>query len=111
MQVQLPVLDQLQQDSGFDKKNAVIIPPNKIPPTKKRFHTSFFQSYLKKEIFIGTQAAHICRNEEETPKDLFPKYQQYRNCKTDQRTSNIPGPWLFYPFNKIHDLKFIIQRY
>jgi hypothetical protein len=41
---------------GFDKKNAVIIPPIKIPPTKKRFHISFFQSYLKNEIFIGMQA-------------------------------------------------------
>ena len=43
-----------------------------MPPTKNKFHTSFFQSYLKKGILAGKQAAHTCRNEEEIPNDLLP---------------------------------------
>src|SRR5687768_16461187 len=46
---------------------ATIIPPSTIPVTKNKFHISFLQLYLKKEIFAGKQAAHICLNEEEIP--------------------------------------------
>src|SRR4051794_11904545 len=46
--------------------------PSAIPTTKKRFHDSFFQSYLKKEIFAGKHAAHTCRSVDEIPKGLLP---------------------------------------
>jgi hypothetical protein len=50
-----------------------ITPPNKTPTTKYKFQISFFQSYLKNEIFAGTHAAQICRSEDEIPKALLPK--------------------------------------
>jgi hypothetical protein len=43
-----------------------------MPITKKIFQISFFQSYLKKEMFLGIQMAQKCRKEEETPSFLFP---------------------------------------
>ncbi|MFM2118336.1 MAG: hypothetical protein RL316_1526, partial [Bacteroidota bacterium] len=43
------------------------------PPTKNKFHTSFFQSYLKKEIFDGIQIAHTCLSDEEIPNVLLPR--------------------------------------
>lgn len=60
-------------DSGFVNKKVAINPPTVIPATKNKFQTSFFQSYLKKEILAGITAAQMCRNEDEIPKDLFPK--------------------------------------
>ena len=39
-------------------KYAAIKPPRMMPEAKNRFHISFFQSYLKKEMFAGIQAAH-----------------------------------------------------
>jgi hypothetical protein len=58
--------------SGFDSNCDAMMPPKKIPNTKKRFHISFFQSYLKNGTFAGTQAAHTCRNEELIPNYLLP---------------------------------------
>lgn len=58
---------------GLDKKLLAIMPPNKIPMTKKKFQISFFQSYLKKGIFAGKHAAHACRRLALMPKFLFPK--------------------------------------
>ena len=43
-----------------------------MPPTKKRFQISFFQSYLKKGMSFGIQIAHRCRIEEDMPNFLFP---------------------------------------
>lgn len=45
----------------------------KIPPIKKRFQDSFFQSYLKNGILLGMQAAQIWRRLEDMPKCLLPK--------------------------------------
>src|SRR5690606_3977702 len=58
--------------SGDARIVAEIIPPSTIPPTKKRFHDSFRQSYLKNEKPDGATAAQRCLKEEEIPKDLFP---------------------------------------
>src|SRR5690554_5311288 len=58
---------------GLAKRLMAIAPPKKIPKTKKRFHTSFFHSYLKKEILAGIHEAQICRSDELIPNDLFPK--------------------------------------
>src|SRR5690606_32479436 len=44
-----------------------------MPNTKNRFHTSFFQSYLKNGMPAGTHEAQMCRSEELIPNDLFPK--------------------------------------
>lgn len=43
-----------------------------MPATKSKFHISFFQSYLKKEILEGKQAAQICLRVADMPNDLFP---------------------------------------
>jgi hypothetical protein len=43
-----------------------------IPATKNKFHDSFFQSYLKKGILAGKQAAQICLRLDDMPKGLFP---------------------------------------
>src|SRR5690606_24881230 len=43
-----------------------------IPNTKSKFHISFFQSYLKNGILAGIHDAHIWRNDELIPNDLFP---------------------------------------
>src|SRR4030095_1103608 len=60
--------------------------PTRMPPAKKRLHTSFFQLYLKKEISAGKQAAQICRKLDERPKTLFP------NNKSKGTISPINGP-------------------
>lgn len=59
--------------AGFASHVMVIKPPATIPAAKKRFHTSFFQSYLKNEILAGKHEAHICRKDELIPNDLFPR--------------------------------------
>jgi hypothetical protein len=46
--------------------------PTAIPPTKNRFQTSFFQSYLKNFMSPGMQAAHKWRSELLIPKVLLP---------------------------------------
>ena len=51
-----------------DAKNA----PHIIPVAKNKFHTSFFQSYLKNRILDGRTTAQIWRREEDTPKLLLP---------------------------------------
>ena len=43
-----------------------------MPATKNKFQVSFFQSYLKKEILPGKQAAHTCRKLDDMPKLLLP---------------------------------------
>jgi hypothetical protein len=58
---------------GLFNQAAVTIPPRIIPVAKNRFHVSFFQLYLKKDILEGKHAAHICLKVEEIPNDLFPK--------------------------------------
>ena len=50
---------------GFESNELPITPPKTIPTTKNKFHESFFQSYLKKSIFAGMQAAQTCRSVEE----------------------------------------------
>src|SRR5437868_6711588 len=47
--------------------------PITIPPAKNKFHASFFQSYLKKEILAGKQAAQICLRLDDMPKSLLPR--------------------------------------
>ena len=66
---------------GFESKELPINPPKMIPATKKRFHDSFFQSYLKKLILAGIQAAQTCRSEEEIPKVLFPRINKSGTVK------------------------------
>ena len=44
---------------GFERKFEAIKAPMIIPPTKNKFQTSFFQSYLKNLISPEKQAAHI----------------------------------------------------
>jgi hypothetical protein len=50
--------------------------PIKIPPAKKRFHASFFQLYLKKEMLAGKQAAQIWRRLDDMPNALFPRIRR-----------------------------------
>jgi hypothetical protein len=47
--------------------------PSRTPTTNTRFHDSAFQSYFKKSKLLGTQAAHMCLNEELMPNVLFSK--------------------------------------
>src|SRR5690348_10976060 len=74
----------------FTKKLVAINAPAIMPPAKKRFHASFFQSYLKYEIFAGATAAHICRKDDETPKVLFP------NINNMGTISPINGPDMYH---------------
>src|SRR6186997_3390752 len=94
---------------GFDKKNAVITPPNKMPPAKKRFHISFFQSYLKNEIFIGAQEAHMCRNDEEIPKDLFPKISKAGTVSPIKGPATYQGQGCFIHSIKLITLNFFVN--
>ena len=64
-------------------------PPIKIPNTKNRFHTSLFQSYLKKGILAGMQDAQICRRDELIPNDLFPRIKRAGTVKP------ISGPAIY----------------
>ena len=48
-------------------------PPSRMPITKKKFHISFFQSYLKNGMFAGIQAAQAWRKFALMPKFLLPK--------------------------------------
>src|SRR5690554_2100614 len=75
---------------GFDKRLTAIAPPNSIPNTKTKFHTSFFQLYLKNGILPGIQAAQICRNDELIPNDLFPKINNAGTVKP------IKGPAIYH---------------
>jgi hypothetical protein len=43
-----------------------------MPPAKKKFHISFFQSYLKKVIPAGKHAAQAWRRLADIPKCLLP---------------------------------------
>lgn len=67
-----------------------MIPPKKIPKTKNKFQSSFFQSYLKKLIFEGIQAAQICLSDELIPKDLFPRMSKAGTV------SPINGPAIYH---------------
>ena len=58
---------------GFDKRLMAMAPPKNMPNTKNKFHTSFFQSYLKNGMLAGIHEAQMCRSDELMPKDLFPK--------------------------------------
>src|SRR5690606_21400410 len=49
-----------------------IAPPKNMPNTKNKFHTSFFQSYLKNGMLAGIHEAQMCRNDELMPNDLLP---------------------------------------
>ena len=90
---------------GFDKKNAVITPPSKMPPTKKRFHASFFHSYRKKEMSPGKHAAQICRKDEEMPKVLLPK------INNKGTVSPISGPATYHGQGcLIHSMKDIVKN-
>ena len=51
--------------------------PTAIPPTKKRFQISFFQSYLKKAMSPGMHAAHKWRSELLMPNVLLPTSSRY----------------------------------
>src|SRR5436305_14828366 len=44
-----------------------------MPPAKNKFHTSFFQLYLKNEISAGKHAAQMCRKLEERPNTRLPR--------------------------------------
>src|SRR5690606_12000859 len=57
---------------GFDNRLIAIAPPKKMPNTKNKFHTSFFQSYLKNGMLAGIHEAQMCRNDELMPNDLLP---------------------------------------
>lgn len=57
---------------GFVNKLMAITPPKKMPNTKNKFHTSFFQSYLKNGRLAGIHEAQMWRNDELIPKDLLP---------------------------------------
>src|SRR5690606_13901022 len=57
---------------GFDKRFMAIAPPKNIPKTNTKFHTSFFQSYLKNGMLAGIHEAQTCRNDELMPNDLLP---------------------------------------
>src|SRR5690606_6315333 len=57
---------------GFAKRFMAIAPPRNIPNTKNKFHTSFFQSYLKNGMLAGIHEAQTWRNDELMPKDLLP---------------------------------------
>src|SRR5690606_8849050 len=57
---------------GFDKRLMAIAPPKNMPNTKNKFHTSFFQSYLKNGMLAGIHEAQTCRNDELIPNDLLP---------------------------------------
>src|SRR5688572_5276776 len=73
-----------------------------IPPTKKRFHISFFQSYLKKGILAGRQAAHTCLSDDDIPKALLPI------SKSNGTISPIKGPATYQGQGCfIHSRKFI----
>ena len=78
--------------------------PIKIPDTKNKFHSSFFQSYLKKGILAGIQAAHICRNDEEIPKDLLP-------ISNNGTINPINGPAIYQGQGEIKIFKNIIIVY
>ena len=92
--------------SGFFNQVAAIKPPANIPKTKKRFHASFFQLYLKNGMLEGKHAAQICRSEEETPNDLFPAMS---NAGT---TRPIRGPAIHHGHGLlIHSIKFILKKF
>src|SRR5690606_2924434 len=55
-----------------DSRLIAIAPPMKIPSTKNKFHTSFFQLYLKNGILAGIHEAQMWRSDELIPKDLLP---------------------------------------
>src|SRR5687768_3568050 len=74
---------------GLLRSCVATIPPMRIPATKNRFHTSFFQSYLKNEILPGIQEAQICLSEEEIPKCLFP----INNNAGTVRPINVPATY------------------
>ncbi len=57
---------------AFPVQGPAAQPPIKIPIAKNKFHISFFQSYLKKGIFVGKHAAHTCLSDELIPNDLLP---------------------------------------
>jgi hypothetical protein len=77
------VLDEQQTGSGFCSNCMATIPPKKMPRTKNKFQASFFQSYLKKEILDGKQAAQACLSEELIPKVLFPMISNVGHCKAN----------------------------
>ena len=90
---------------GSLKKETAINPPASIPATKKRFQASFFQSYLKKEMFEGKQAAQIWRNDAETPNLLFPIISKRGTV------SPIKGPATYHGHGLLsHPIKFIMQN-
>ena len=70
---------------GFESNELPINPPRMMPATKNKFHESFFQSYLKKSIFAGIQAAQTCLSVEEIPKDLLPKINKTGMVKPIKR--------------------------
>src|SRR5690606_15002634 len=74
---------------GLAKKLKAITPPISIPTTKNIFQISFFQSYLKKEMLAGRQAAQAWRRLALMPKFLFPKIN---NAGTVSPTS---GPAMY----------------
>ena len=74
---------------AFDNQFVVIKPPIMIPKAKKRFQLSFFQSYLKKEICAGMQAAHTWRSVDDMPNDLLPINSN------DGTISPISGPAIY----------------
>src|SRR5690606_17057479 len=57
---------------GLDNRLMAIAPPMNMPNTKNKFHTSFFQSYLKNGMLAGIHEAQTCRNDELMPNDLLP---------------------------------------
>jgi len=57
-----------------------------MPVAKNKFQLSFFQSYLKKEMLPGKQAAQICFKVEEMPKGLLP------NMRSKGTINPIKGP-------------------
>jgi hypothetical protein len=76
-----------------------------MPLTKNKFHTSFFQSYLKKEILAGKQAAHTCRSEEEIPNDLLPV------IKSVGTISPINGPATYQGQGEVKIFRSIIRLF
>ena len=87
---------------GFEKNCVTRTAPITIPPTKKRFHISFFQSYLKKGILAGRQAAQTCLSDDDIPKALLPM------SKSNGTISPIKGPATYQGQGCfIHSIKFI----
>jgi hypothetical protein len=74
---------------GFDKRLMAIAPPKKIPNTKNKFHTSFFQSYLKKGMLAGIHEAQMSLSDELMPNDLLPI------IKSAGTVSPIKGPAIY----------------